>query len=287
MFAITGITGQVGGAIASRLLEKGLPVRAVIRNAEKAGIWKDRGAEVALADITDAGALTEAFSNVDGVFVLIPPTFDPAPGFPEVRAVVTALKAALTAARPKRIVSLSTIGAQASEPNLLSQHGIVEGELSALPTPIAFLRAGWFMENCAWDVAPARETGVIPSFLQPLDKPVPMVAVEDIGALAARLLQEDWSGKRIVELEGPLRVTPNDIAAVFSTILGKPVRMEVVQRDQWEPLFRSQGMQNPQPRMRMLDGFNEGWISFEGGKAATHKGATNLETALRGLVAEG
>jgi NAD(P)H dehydrogenase (quinone) len=42
--------------------------------------------------------------------------------------------------------------------------------------PIVFLRPAWFMENSSWDVAPARAQGIIPSFLQPLDKPVPMVA---------------------------------------------------------------------------------------------------------------
>jgi NAD(P)H dehydrogenase (quinone) len=53
------------------------------------------------------------------------------------------------------------------------------------------------MENCHWDVAPARETGVVPSFLQPLDKPVPMVATADVGKLAAGLLQEKWEGHRV------------------------------------------------------------------------------------------
>jgi hypothetical protein len=41
--------------------------------------------------------------------------------------------------------------------------------------------------------------------------------------------------------------------------------MEAVPRESWEDLFRSQGMKNPIPRIRMLDGFNEGWIDFEGG----------------------
>ena len=40
------------------------------------------------------------------------------------------------------------------------------------------------------------------SFLQPLDKPVPMVATADIGREAAKLLQESWTGRRVVELEG-------------------------------------------------------------------------------------
>jgi hypothetical protein len=30
----------------------------------------------------------------------------------------------------------------------------------------------------------------------------------------------------------------------------------------WEALFRSRGMIYPLPWMRMLDGFNEGWIDF-------------------------
>jgi uncharacterized protein YbjT (DUF2867 family) len=96
------------------------------------------------------------------------------------------------------------------------------------------------MENSAWDVAPATNNGVIPSFLQPLDKPVPMVATADIGRLAAALLQETWAGHRIVELEGPHRVTPNEIAAAFANLLGHPVKAEAVPRETWESLFKSQ-----------------------------------------------
>jgi hypothetical protein len=40
----------------------------------------------------------------------------------------------------------------------------MEEVLGELPTPIAFLRAAWFMENFAWDIIPARESGVVPSF---------------------------------------------------------------------------------------------------------------------------
>jgi hypothetical protein len=64
------------------------------------------------------------------------------------------------------------------------QPTVIEQALSDLPMPITFLRPAWFMENCRWDVVPACEQGVIPSFLQPLDKPVPMVATADIGKLA-------------------------------------------------------------------------------------------------------
>ena len=44
-------------------------------------------------------------------------------------------------------------------------------------------------------------------------------------------------------------------------------------------------MKNPQPRIRMLDGFNAGWIEFEGDRAGVIQGETALETVLRGLAA--
>ena len=195
-----------------------------------------------------------------------------------------ALHAALARANPGRVVYLSTIGAQANQPNLLTQHTIIEQAIGGWPNPVTFLRPAWFMENSSWDLAPARERGVIPSFLQPLDKPVPMVGTADIGRVAAGLLQAAWQGHRVVELEGPERVTPNRIAATFARLLGRPVRMEAVPRGSWEALFKAQGMKNPMPRIRMLDGFNEGWIDFENGEAGSQKGNVTLETVLNGLI---
>jgi uncharacterized protein YbjT (DUF2867 family) len=287
MFAITGITGNVGGEVANNLLAAGRPVRAVMRDLRKGEAWAKRGCDLAGADINEAAALTAAFEGSEGVFVVVPPNFDPSPDFREARQIAVTLSSALDAARPGKVVYLSTVGAQATHTNLLSQHTIIEQALQKLLLPITFLRPGWFMENSAWDVAPAKK-GVISSFLQPLDKPVPMVATADIGRLAAELLQETSQEKRgahrVVELEGPQRVTPNEIASTFAHLLGRPVRVEAVPRETWESLFKSQGMRNPIPRIQMLDGFNEGWIEFEGGKGGSRKGITTLQTVLRTLI---
>lgn len=284
MFAITGITGNVGGAVARRLVAARQPVRAVVRDLDKGKPWAERGCDVVIADINDAAALTAAFKGAEGVFVLVPANFDPSPDFREARTTAATLSFALDAARPGKVVYLSTIGAQATHSNLLSQHTIIEQALRGLRVPITFLRAAWFMENSAWDVAPATKNGEIPSFLQPLDKPVPMVATADIGRVVAELLQETWSGHRIVELEGLHRVTPKEIAATFAKLLGRPVRAHAVPRETWESLFKSQGMKNPNPRIQMLDGFNEGWIEFEGGEAGSRKGDVALETVLQALI---
>jgi uncharacterized protein YbjT (DUF2867 family) len=284
MYAIMGVTGQIGGVVARTLLAARQPVRAVVRDAGKGQAWADRGCEVALATIEDAVSLAAAFQGTEGVFVLVPPNFDPRPKFPEAQAIGMALRSALEAARPDRVVYLSTIGAQARQPNLLSQHTIIERALGDLSRSTTFLRPAWFMENCRWDVAPAREQGVIPSFLQPLDKPAPIVATADIGRVVAGLLQGKWSGRRVVELEGPQRVAPNEIASTFAKLLGRPVRMEAVPRESWEGLFKSQGTKNPLPRMQMLDGFNEGWIEFENGEAGSQKGSVALESVLKALI---
>lgn len=287
MYAVTGITGKVGGTLAQTLLAAGQPVRAVLRDASKARPWADKGCEVAVAEMEDASALAAAFKGAEGVFILPPSEFDPAPGFPEARAVIAAVKVALIAARPGKVVCLSTVGAQAAQPNLLTQRTLMEQELRDLPMPVVFLRPGWFMENFAWDVASARENGVVASFLQPLDKPVPMIATADVGRVAAELLQEDWRGCRVVELEAARRITPNDVAATFARILGRPVRADAVPRETWGSLFKSQGMKDPIPRIQMLDGFNEGWIEFEHGEAGSMKGKVALETVLRGLIEAG
>src|ERR1700684_736673 len=284
IFAITGITGQVGGEVARNLLAAHQNVRGVVRDVSKCKEWAERGCELVSADINDAAALTAALKGADGAFILVPPNFDPSPHFSEARTLAATLSSAFVAARLRRVVYLSTIGAQATRSNLLTQHTIIEQALRTVLCPITFLRPGWFMENSSWDVPPARSKGVIPSFLQPLDKPVPMVATADIGRLAAQLLQETWSGHRIVELEGAHRVTPNEIAATFTILLGRPVKVEAVPRETWESLFKSQGMKNPAPRIQMLDGFNEGWIEFEAGQAGSRKGNVAMETVLRMLI---
>jgi uncharacterized protein YbjT (DUF2867 family) len=232
----------------------------------------------------DASSLTAAFEDAEGVFILPPSEFDPAPGFPEARAVIDAVSTAILKARPKKVVCLSTIGAQAHESNLLTQRTLIEQALRKMPMPVTFLRPGWFMENAAWDLASARDEGVISSYLQPLDKPVPMVATADVGLVAAELLQQTWSGVRIVELEGPRRVSPNDLASTFARVLGRPVRAQVVERQTWEALFCSQGMKFPLPRMRMLDGFNERWIDFESDPDEIVRGEVELDTVLGELV---
>jgi len=283
MFAVTGITGKVGAAVARSLLSDDQSVRAVVRDRSKGAAWAQLGCDIAVADMSDTAALTAAFEGTAGVFAMLPPVFDPAPGFPEATPFINSLRAALTDAKPTKVVVLSTVGAEAPQPNLLNVLGRMEEALGGLPMPVTFLRAAWFMENAAWDIASAK-SGLIQSYLQPLDRPIPMVSTDDVGRAAAALLKERWEGKRVVELEGAQRVSPNALAAAFAKVLGTPVRAEVVPRDRWESNFRAQGMKNPTPRMQMIDGFNAGWIDFPDRGARARKGSIGVDQAIATLI---
>lgn len=286
MYAIMGVTGRVGAAAALSLLRSGVEVRAILRDAAKATAWTDRGCQVAPARTEDSAALATAFTDVEGVFVMLPGVFDPQPGFPEARATSESVRRALEAAGPPKVVCLSSIGAAAPQPNLLNQLGLLEQALSALRIPVTILRPAWFLDNAAFDLSTARSAGRIDSFLQPLDRQYPMVAAQDVGVTAARLLRETWTGHRVVELTGPADITPNEIAQAFSASLGRPVSARAVPRRDWDTMFRTQGMQNPTPRMQMLDGFNEGWIAFADGGMHARRGTTTLGQVVAALVAK-
>jgi uncharacterized protein YbjT (DUF2867 family) len=283
MFAVTGITGKVGAAVARSLLSADQPVRAVVRDRSRGAPWARLGCDIAVADLSDTEALAAAFAGTAGVFAMLPPVFDPAPGFPEALSFINPLSAALARAKPAKVVALSTIGANALQPNLLNVLGRLEEVLGALPMPVTFLRAAWFMENAAWDVDSAK-SGLIQSYLQPLDRAVPMISTDDVGRAAAALLQERWEGKRVVELEGPQRVSPNALAGAFAKALGTPVRAEAVPRAQWESIFRTQGMKHPTPRMQMIEGFNAGWIDFADRGAHARKGSIGIDQAIATLI---
>jgi uncharacterized protein YbjT (DUF2867 family) len=155
MYAITAITGRIGGIVARELLAAKQSIRAVVRDASKGKTWATLGCEVAIANMSDTASLASTFRDTEGVFILLPPVFDPQPGFPESRALISGVQAALAMAKPPKVVCLSTIGAQAKHLNLLSQLSLLEQELGDV-SPITFLRPSWFMDNAAWDVAPPR-----------------------------------------------------------------------------------------------------------------------------------
>jgi NAD(P)H dehydrogenase (quinone) len=289
MYAVMGITGQVGSAVAESLLGRGQKVRGIVRDPAKAQAWKARGVELAVADYDDAKALSAAFRGVEGVFAMIPPNFAPSPDFAEPRRTIAAVREAVASAAPPKVVSLSSIGAQQKTGlGLITSLHLLEEALASLPVANAFLRAGWFMENSQWDINPAREQGKFFSYLQPLDHSFALVAAADIGRTGAEVLLQSWTGNRAIEVAGPRRYTPLDIAAALGTAVNRAVEAVEVPREKWASNFVAQGapVNRTEPRETMIEAFNSSWIDF-GVPGAEHvKGTTDLATVLRQLATE-
>ena len=285
IYALMGITGHVGSVAGQALLDAGERVRAVVRDKAKSALWRAKGADVAFATIDDASALQKAFSGVDGVFVMTPTWIEAEDIFVETRRAIKALGNALRGAKVPKVVLLSSIGAQHSHDTgaILKLHALEEA-FADLPA-VTSIRAGYFMENYAGMTSYARDSGVLPSLLDPLDRAIPMVAAADVGRLVADTLRESWSGQRVIELEGPQRYTPDEVATALTAVLGRSVKAEILPRGHWDQAFRSWGFTvgSSKATAELLDGFNSGWIEFEKPEATVH-GTTPLGAVLANLV---
>ena len=285
MYAVMGITGNVGGAVANTLLQHGKRVRGIVRNPAKAQGWKDRGVELVVADYDDN--LVAAFTGVEGIFAMIPPNLTPDPGFPDSLARIAAIKKAVIAAKPPYAVFLSSIGSEKSSGlGLITTTHILEEELAATGVPSAFLRAGSFMENILYSIPAARATGQYFAFYQPLDQPYPLIATDDIGRIGAETLLETWDGNRFIEISGPAYYSSEDVAAAISQALDKPITAVAVPRETWVDTLAHNGI--PADRsgayIEMLDNFNSRWIDF-GVRGTEHvQGTIDLAASVRSLA---
>ena len=240
MHVVFGANGRAGGETARALIERGEPVRVVLRRAEQAAAWQARGAEVAVASMDDAGAVAAALEGASGAFFLNPP---PVAGDPHARTEEIGKALAEGARRadlPKAVV-LSSIGAQhATGTGVVATLNRLEVLLDGAAPTIAFLRAGYFVETWSEVADAAMAEGTLPTFLEP-ELGIPTVSTVDVGRAAAALLCENWTAKRVVELSGPEDWSANDVAAAFAVVLGRPVAPAFVPPDQRAAVLAERG----------------------------------------------
>ena len=244
MNVILGGTGHVGSATATALLERGEPVTIVTRQSSKADTWKRRGAQVAVADVRDVEALRRVFRQGRRLFLVNPPADPTTDTDAEERKTGAAIVAALAGSGLEKVVAQSTYGAQPGERcgDLTTLYAL-EQALRDQPIPVSILRAAYYMSNWDFSLEMAQE-GVMQTFF-PADFALPMVAPQDVGQVAARLLTEPVGSTPLQHVEGPERYTPADVSAAFAAALRKPVRLVVVPRADWIQTFTRIGFSGP------------------------------------------
>jgi uncharacterized protein YbjT (DUF2867 family) len=286
MNVIFGATGRVGGAAAAALRRRGLPVRAVVRDATRAAALTGLGAELAIADLHDRAAIGRALAGATRALVICPLSLTA----PDVRAdtaqILDALAAGLAAARPGSVVAISDYGAHhVSGTGLTEIFHALERDLAAACVPITFLRSAEHMQNWRRQAAAARTRGVVGSLHHPLDKRFPTVSAHDVGQIAAELMLEPPPGARprIVHVEGPARVTAIEVAEVIAQLLGRAVEARAVPRAHWRPILAAGGLGDSYAELvcALQDAHNAGRIDLEPGVGDVRRGTTPLAAALR------
>lgn len=211
---VTGATGTIGAQVVRELQAQGMPVRAFVRDPERAA--ERLGAvELAVGDFTDPASLWRAMKGVSRVFL------SSADG-PEKVAHEQAVIDAAAESGVARIVKLSAINARAESPlPPFAWHGAIERHLSRSGVRAVVLRAGFFMTNLlmlAEGVAGASQL-----FAPAGEGRVAMVHPADVAATAAALLTSGGHAGGCYELTGDVAVSFAEVAQALSSATGRPV----------------------------------------------------------------
>ncbi|HLI29824.1 MAG TPA: NAD(P)H-binding protein [Terriglobia bacterium] len=266
MYIVTGATGHTGRAVTETLLAQGKPVTVVARDPKKAENWKKQGAKIVKATLEDAASMQRALSGADGAYLLVPPNYG-APNFLEDRRRVTdAVAEAVRASRIPHIVVLSSVGGHlASGTGLILSNHYAEEALGGAAPNVTILRPAYFIENWEASAGAVKTEGILYSFLDPQRK-IPMIATLDIGRIAAECLLNPARGRRVLEMAGPQDYSPEDIAAAFATVLGRPVRVHGAPLSAIVPTLTPLGFSPDVARLfeEMTGGINSGHVAYEG-----------------------
>jgi uncharacterized protein YbjT (DUF2867 family) len=215
---VTGATGQQGGAVVKSLLERGHEVRAVTRsaNSAKARQLANAGATLVSASLEDTAALTKALEGATSLFAMTTPFEGGTQA--ETRQGISAANAAKVAGVHLVFTSVGSANRQTGVPHFDSKYE-VEKHIAEIGVRATVLGPVYFMENLYFGKEQLAN-GIYATPLPPTRK-LAQVAVADIGAVAARVLEDPghFAGKRL-DLEGD-ELTGDDVVAILSRVTGR------------------------------------------------------------------
>src|SRR5437870_13393407 len=208
---MTGATGSVGRNVAKRLSEKGVSVRAGVRDQAKAR--EQFGSNIALAPFgfenekTFAGAL----EGVEKVF-LLPPLL------PNQLEVTNVFVDAAKRAGVRHIVKLSAIGVDdETRPTAIEAHAANEQHIRESGMAFTFLRPNSFMQNFLTYFPP--RNGAI--YLPWGTGTASFVDTRNIASVAAEVLTSDGHEGQIYTLTGPAALGIAEVAQILSEVAGR------------------------------------------------------------------
>lgn len=229
MIVITTPTGNIGHQVLAHVLAAGQAVRVIARDpARLPGDVRDR-VEVVQGSHGDPRVVTQALAGADALFWLPPGDVRAAHIDDGFTGFTRPAAEALREQGVKRVVSVSALGRgtpYAGRAGHVTASLAMDDLIAGTGVALRALANASFMENLLRQVTAIKEHGAF-SDITPADLRGPVVATRDIAAVAARLLLDGaWTGQEEVPLLGPEDLSPDDMAAIMSTVLGFEVRYE-------------------------------------------------------------
>jgi uncharacterized protein YbjT (DUF2867 family) len=182
------------------------------------------------ADIGDPETLRAAFSGASRVFAMT--TMTSGRGTVGETADGIAIADAAQAASVEHLVYSSVGGAERRTgiPHFESKRR-VEEHIEKIGIPATFVRPTFFYENLLGQLPQSDAESIVVRLPVPDGVPLQMVAVDDIGAVAAAaVLDPSRVPAGAVEIAGD-ELTGSQIAAVFESVTGRPARYEALPVD--------------------------------------------------------
>ena len=207
---VTGATGTIGRNVAKRLSERGVSVRAAVRDQAKA---RKELADLALTpfDFENEKTFSGALEGVEKVF-LLPPLL------PNQLEVMNRFVDAAKRAGVRHIVKLSAIGVDdATQPTAVKWHSANEQHIRESGVAFTFLRPNSFMQNFVTYFPP--RNGAI--YLPWGNGTASFVDTRDIASVAAKVLTSEGHGGRIYTLTGPATLGIAELAIILSQVTGR------------------------------------------------------------------
>jgi uncharacterized protein YbjT (DUF2867 family) len=224
--AVTGATGQQGGAVVRHMLKAGWQVRALTRDTGKpaAAALAQMGAEIVKADNDDLAALTAAFKGADAVFAVQNYWLPNVGKDGEIRQGKLAADAAKAVGTPHFIYSSVGAAHRGMGQKHFESKFEIEGYIKSLKLPFTIIRPVAFMENVNRSRV-AISNGSYPAMGLPPTKRSQTIAVDDIGLFVAHILAhpEKYVG-RTIEFAGD-ELTEQETAEALGKVIGRPVKL--------------------------------------------------------------
>jgi uncharacterized protein YbjT (DUF2867 family) len=263
MIVVTTPTGQIGRQVLEDLLRGGEPVRVIARNPDALPGETIARVEVVAGSHGDPGVVDTAFEGADSVFWLCPP--DPRAPSAEVAYVEFTRPAAAAIDRHKvaRVVGISALGRgtpAAEHAGLVTASLAMDDLLASTSASYCAVTNPSFMDNLLRQVEAIRTQG---AFFLPVDGDLkqPAAATRDIAAAAAGLLLDhSWSGNRELPVMGPEDLSFNQMAAIMSDVLDRPVRFQRIADDAYKARLLSFGMSDAMAQATL-----DMWTAYDAG----------------------